>query len=261
MDESTMKIYLLKAVQAKLLAAGVAVLTVGSMIVAGVFQQGVMTSAGEQYLPIYSVETPKKKISLTFDAAWENSDTDILIELLDQYQVKATFFATGDWVSRYPEDVKKLFNAGHEIQNHSDSHPHPNQLSREELVEDTYACDKKIKELTGVFPNLYRTPYGEYNDQVISTLNSLGKKTIQWDVDSIDWKDPTPQEMYDRVVGKVTNGSILLFHNDKPNTPEALRMILPELKKQGYEFVTVNDLLVKGKFHINSNGRMIKDES
>ena len=133
----------------------------------GVLQQAATTSAGERQLPIYCVQTEKKEIALTFDAAWGNSDTDELLALLEENGAKATFFCTGEWVDNYPDDVKRLFDAGHEIQNHSDKHPHPNELSFEALITDTQACDEKIHAITGVYPTLYRSPYGEYNDKVI----------------------------------------------------------------------------------------------
>lgn len=223
----------------------------------GVLQQAAQTSAGGRQLPIYCVQTEKKEISLTFDAAWGNSDTDELLEILAENGAKATFFCTGEWVEKFPEDVKKLFDAGHEIQNHSNKHPHPNELSFEQLVQDTQACDEKIQAITGNYPTLYRTPYGEYNDKTIQTLKSMSKLVIQWDVDSIDWKDPTPDEMVQRVLSKVGNGSILLFHNDAKNTPEALRKLLPELKQQGYEMKTVSSLLLPGKFDLTNEGRMV----
>ncbi len=237
-----------------------ACLVVAVFTTIGVLEEAAQTVATARKLPIYCVETEKKEIALTFDAAWGNSDTDILIDLLQKNGAKATFFTTGEWVEKFPEDVRKLHEAGHEIQNHSDRHPHPNELSYEALVQDTAACDEKIYAITGIYPTLYRAPYGEYNDKVIETMKSMKKRVIQWDVDSIDWKDPTPDEMVQRVLSKVGNGSILLFHNDAKNTPQALEKLLPELKKQGYEIKTVSEILLKGQFRINNEGRMIPAE-
>lgn len=237
------------------IAAAAAVM--GAFILAGLWNKSMGVAGKEPLLPIYSVQTEEKQIALTFDAAWGNSDTDVLIELLDAYGAQATFFVTGDWADRYPEDVRKLFEAGHDIQNHSDTHLHPNNCSRQELTDDTYACDQKIEAITGVFPNLYRAPYGEYNNTVIETLQALGKKVIQWDVDSIDWQESTPQVLYDRVMDKVQPGSILLFHNDTAQTIEALKMILPALKKDGYAMILVNDLIPQqGNFTIDHTGRL-----
>lgn len=237
-----------------------ACLVVASFTTIGILEEAAQTVATSRKLPIYCVETQKKEIALTFDAAWGNSDTDVLIELLEKNGAKATFFTTGEWVEKYPEDVRKLYAAGHEIQNHSDKHPHPNELSYESLVQDTAACDEKIYAITGIYPTLYRAPYGEYNDKVIETMKSMRKQVIQWDVDSVDWKDPTPDEMVQRVLSKVGNGSILLFHNDAKNTPQALEKLLPELKNQGYKIKCVSEILIKGKFRMNNEGRMISAE-
>lgn len=237
-----------------------ACLVVAVFTTVGVLEEAAQTMAGSRQLPIYCVETEKKEIALTFDAAWGNSDTDILIGLLGKNGAKATFFTTGEWVENFPEDVRKLREAGHEIQNHSNAHPHPNELSYEALVQDTAACDEKIYAITGIYPTLYRAPYGEYNDDVIKTLKSMGKLVIQWDVDSIDWKDPSPEEMVQRVLSKVGNGSILLFHNDAANTPAALELLLPQLREQGYEIKTVSELLPEGRFQLNNEGRMIPEQ-
>lgn len=237
-----------------------ACLVVAVFTTIGVLEEAAQTMAGARQLPVYCVETEKKEIALTFDAAWGNSDTDVLIELLEKNGAKATFFTTGEWVENYPEDVRKLFDAGHEIQNHSDRHPHPNELSYDALVQDTAACDEKIYAVTGVYPTLYRAPYGEYNDSVIETMKSMRKKVIQWDVDSIDWKDPSPEEMVERVLSKVGNGSILLFHNDAKNTPKALESLLPQLKAEGYEIKTVSELLPAGRFQMNNEGRVIPEK-
>ena len=118
-----------------------------------------------------------------FPSLWGNEDTQKLIDILEQYQVKATFFVVGDWVDRYPESVKALHDAGHEVMNHSNSHAHMNQLSREEIVADVEACNDKIEAVTGVRPTLIRPPYGEYNNTVISTIRSIDMEPIQWDVD------------------------------------------------------------------------------
>ena len=140
-------------------------------------------SASARQLPIYCVQRDQKMISISFDAAWGNEDTQQLIDILEQYQVKATFFVVGEWVDKYPESVKALSDAGHEVMNHSNTHPHMNQMSREEVISDVEACNDKIESVTGVRPTLIRPPYGEYNDTVISAIRSIGMEPIQWDVD------------------------------------------------------------------------------
>ena len=234
-----------------------ACLVVAVFTALGVLQQAAQTAAVGRELPIYCVQTEEKLLSLTFDAAWGNSDTDELLSLLAENKVKATFFVTGEWAEKYPEDVRKFFDAGHEIQNHSDAHPHPNTLSYEALVRDTAACDEKITAVTGTTPTLYRAPYGEYNDLVIRTLKSLGKQVVQWDVDSLDWKEGSAEEIADRAFDRVKNGSILLFHNDAKNTPAALKFLLPRLKEEGFSFCTVSELIPPGPFELTNEGRLV----
>ena len=212
-------------------------------------------SASARQLPIYCVQRDQKMISISFDAAWGNEDTQQLIDILEQYQVKATFFVVGEWVDKYPESVKALSYAGHEVMNHSNTHPHMNQMSREEVISDVEACNDKIESVTGVRPTLIRPPYGEYNDTVISAIRSIGMEPIQWDVDSLDWKDLSAAEITARVTGKVQPGSIVLFHNAALHTPEALPTILEELLREGYTFVPISQLLLTGEYTIDHTGR------
>ena len=118
-------------------------------------------------LPIYSVACEESKISLTMNCAWNADDIDSILETLNKCNVKITFFMVGDWVEKYPDAVKKIFDAGHEISNHSNTHPHVNNLTYEKNVEEILECSKKIELITGQKTTLYRGPYGEYNNTVI----------------------------------------------------------------------------------------------
>lgn len=237
-------------------AVALGVVAAGAVAVTAVLTS-VGSRAAERMLPIYSVERGDKKIAVTFDCAWENSNTDALIDILDEYNARGTFFVTGDWCDRYPDDVKKLYDAGHEIENHSDQHPHVEGISVNDLINDTKECSRKIKMLTGEEPRLYRAPYGEYDDSLITTLDGMGMKVIQWDVDSVDWKKPSPEDIQKKVLSKTKSGSILLFHNDLENTTAALPNILKSLKADGYEIVGVEDMIFFDNYSINSDGRQI----
>ena len=186
---------------------------------------------------------------------WGNEDTQELIDILGRYGVRATFFVVGDWVDKYPESVKALHDAGHEVMNHSNTHAHMNQLSAQEIIADVEACNDKIEAVTGVRPTLIRPPYGEYNDQVISAIRSIGMETIQWDVDSLDWKEISAQEIAQRVTSRVQSGSIVLFHNAALHTPEALPGILECLLQEGYTFVPVSELILEEPYTIDHTGR------
>ena len=236
-----------------------------SLTVAGVIlligSVGVLANS-ERKLPIYCVETDKKQIAISFDAAWGNDDTQTLIDILKEYNVPATFFVVGAWIDKYPESVKALSDAGHQIQNHSNTHPHMPQLPKEQMKNEIESCNKKIQDITGVCPTLFRPPYGDYDNASIEVLEELKMYTIQWDVDSLDWKDnATPDSICKRVTSKVKNGSIVLFHNDADHTPEALPNILKCLKDEGYEFVFISDLIYKENYEIIHDGTQCKIEN
>jgi polysaccharide deacetylase family sporulation protein PdaB len=215
-------------------------------------------SATARQLPVYSVERDGKFVSLTFDAAWGNEDTEQLIDVLDKYGVRATFFVVGAWAERYPESVKALSDAGHEVMNHSDDHAHFTKLSSKEIISNISAANEKITRACGLTPSLFRAPYGEYDDNVIRTVGSMGMTAVQWDVDSLDWKELTAEEITKRVTGKVSPGSIVLFHNAALHTPEALPGIIEFLIREGYAIVPVSELLLDGAHTIDHTGRMRK---
>ena len=206
-------------------------------------------SATARQLPIYCVDRGGEKLlSISFDAAWGNEDTQTLIDILDRYNVKATFFAVGQWVDKYPESVKALHDAGHEVMNHSNTHPHFPQLSMQQVVSELQACNDKVENVTGVRPTLVRLPFGDYDDASVNAVRSIGMEPIQWDVDSLDWKGIGAEEITQRVVSKVQPGSIVLFHNAAEHTPEALPGIIEKLLQEGYTFVPISQLILPGEY-------------
>jgi len=211
-------------------------------------------SADDKNLPIYCVERAAKVVALTFDAAWGNEDTQTLIDILNSYGVNATFFVVGDWVEKYPESVKALSEAGNEIMSHSDDHAHFASLSAADIESNINSSNDKIEAITGKRPTLFRCPYGEYNDTVISTIKGMGILPIQWDVDSLDWKGLSAADIQTRVLENVKNGSIVLFHNAAENTPEALPKIIEALLADGYTIVPVSQILLTGDYTIDSTG-------
>lgn len=136
-------------------------------------------------LPIYCVDKGDEKIcAFSFDAAWGNEDTEQLIEILGKYNVKATFFVVGAWAEKYPESVKALSDAGHEVMNHSDTHPHMTNLSSDDIKKEITSCSDKIQAVTGIRPTLFRPPYGDYDNNVVGAARETEHYTIQWDVDT-----------------------------------------------------------------------------
>ena len=213
------------------------------------YPTAVDASASARQLPIYCVQRDQKLLSVSFDAAWGNEDTQQLIDILGRYGVKATFFVVGEWADKYPESVKALHDAGHEVMNHSNTHAHYPQLSAEEITADLEACNDKIEAVTGVRPTLVRLPYGDYDDNAIRAVRALGMEPIQWDVDSLDWKEIPAEEIVERVTGKVGPGSIVLFHNAALHTPEALPEIIETLIQEGYAFVPISQLILDGTYN------------
>ena len=232
-------------------------LLVGCLVSYNLTEITAVFSPAKKDLPIYCVDKDEKIIALSFDAAWGNEDTNELIEIFKKYDIKTTFFVVGSWVDKYPESVKALYDAGHEIMNHSNTHPYMTKLSKEKMIEEVNKCDEKIEAITGVKPTLFRPPYGDYNDEVVATLREIGHYTIQWDVDSLDWKDYGADAIVSKVTKKVKNGSIVLFHNAAKHTPKALPVILETLIKDGYKIVPVSNLILKDNFYIDTQGKQI----
>lgn len=214
----------------------------------------------QKKLPIYSVETDEKKIAISFDAAWGDEFTDDILDTLDEYDVKTTFFLVGFWVDKYPDMVKKIYERGHEIGNHSSTHPHMSQLSKDEISNELKTTGNKIAKLTGKDPVVFRPPFGDYNDLLIETAEELNYATIQWDVDSLDWKEMGVQSVVDRVTRNVTDGSIVLFHNNAKYVSEYLPLVLQKLQDQGYEIVPISELIYKEDYSIDHTGRQQKSD-
>lgn len=217
----------------------------------------VQTSAPMKYLPIYNVKTNEKKIAFTMNCAWNADDIDSILETLKNNNVHITFFMVGEWVDKYPEAVKKIYEAGHEIGSHSNTHPHVNKLSAEKNLEEIKLSVNKIEQITGQKTNIYRAPYGEYNDTVIKTAQENGYYTIQWNLDTLDYKGLTGEEMWNRLKNKLENGSIILSHNGTKHTADSLDMLIKNIKEKGYEVTTVSNLIYKDNFTINNNGTQI----
>ncbi len=218
--------------------------------------EAVETSAtlSNKLVPIYSVDTKENKLSLTMNCAWSVEDIDSILATLDKYKIKITFFMVGDWVDKYPEAVKKISDAGHEIANHSDNHKHVNNLSYEDNVKEIINCSDKIKKITGKATTLYRGPYGEYNNTVVKAANDNGHKMIQWSVDTLDYNGLDAEQMWDRLKNKISNGSIILMHNGTENTAKALGSIIENIEKKGFKIVPVSDLIYSDNYTIDANG-------
>ena len=219
-------------------------------------------TVGERELPIYCVETEEKKIALSFDAAWGNEDRLELLSILEELDLHFTFFMTGGWVESYPEDVRAILEAGHDLGNHSENHKNMSELSDEEKREEILSVHRKVKEITGYDMFLFRPPYGDYDNALIEVLKDCEYYAIQWDVDSLDWKNEGVDAILETVLEhkNLGNGSIILCHNGGEFTAESLDTLIVRLEEQGYEIVPVSELIYPDHYHMNVQGRQIADE-
>lgn len=221
----------------------------------------VYTNSSIRKVPVYGVDCGEEKlVALTFDAAWGADKTLKILEILEKYDVKATFFLVGFWLDKYPEETKAIADSGCEIGNHSKNHLEMSKLSAENIKEELAYVSDKVEELTGKKPSYFRPPFGDYDNELIETAEEMGLQTIQWSVDSLDWKGLSATEITARVTKNVKNGSIVLFHNNSDNILEALPLVLANLINRGYKPVAMSELVYKDGYYIDNNGIQHKDE-
>ena len=205
-------------------------------------------------VPVYYVATDQKQVAISFDAAWGADKTEKIMEICDEFGVKATFFLVGMWVEKYPEIAKKIADNGFEIGTHSNTHPDMTKLSSTDQKLELETSMNLIKSTTGQDAKIFRPPFGAYNDALINTASELGLITIQWDVDTLDWKGLSAMEITNRVLNGVRNGSIILCHNNSDHILEALPIVLDRLSKKGYKVTPVGELIYKTDYFIDNNG-------
>lgn len=220
----------------------------------GALPDTVSVVSGRRELPIYCVNRDDKKISISFDAAWGGDKTLGILDLLDEYDIKTTFFLVDIWTQKYPELVKEIAARGHEIGNHSTSHPQMSKLNETQIAKELNTQADNVLAVAGVRPVLFRPPYGDYNNRVITTARAQGFVPIQWSVDSLDWKNRGAQEIITRAT-KVKSGDIVLFHNDSQYILDALPAVLKYYAENGYSVVPISEILLTGETTIDIQGR------
>ncbi len=189
-----------------------------------------------------------KYVALTFDDGPHPEYTDQILDILEQNGAKATFFIIGKNAEQYPDIVKKEFDAGHEIGNHTYSHPNMTGITIEEAIKEIEKTQDIIFEITGERPKLFRSPGGYYYDELVGAIEGIDCRAVLWSwrQDTRDWKKPSVESIVKTVMSNLQDGDIILFHdyNTKGSpTPEALKILLPALKEKGYSFVTVSELM------------------
>ncbi len=217
-------------------------------------ENSISTAGNQRLTPVYSVDREDKKIAISFDAAWGADKTQDIIDVLLKYEVSATFFLVSFWAEKYPEEVKAIKEAGFEIGTHSSTHPHFNTLTKEQMEKELQNSIDVIQGIVDCEINVFRPPFGEYNNTMIELCEEMGIVPIQWDVDSLDWKGISDDEISTRIISKTKAGSIILCHNNSDHILEALEIVLPKLIEEGYEFVTMSELIYQNNYTIDRNG-------
>lgn len=204
---------------------------------------------------IMRVETEEKKIAITFDSANAESKTRKILDLLDEYGAKCTFFLQGEFVKVNPDAVREIEARGHELANHSYSHPSMPELTNDQILSDFSRSDAIFNEVVGHSVSLYRPPSGASTQRDRAIARALGQQVVKWDIDSGDgFADSTLNAVIGRVQNRAVPGSIILMHVYGRYTLKALRILLPYYIDQGYQFVTVSGLLGEGETFIDTDG-------
>jgi len=204
--------------------------------------------AREKPSAIYKVDTTKKTVALTFDISWGNKIPEPVLDILQQKQVKkCTFFLSGPWTLRHQDTVKRIHRMGFEIGNHGNLHKDFSNYPNAWIIDQVRLSEKAIQQVTGVKTKLIRTPNGDFNERVLTCLNNMGYTVIQWNTDSLDWKNPGINNVRDRVLKRAVPGDIILMHasDSSKQIPQALPQIIDGLRAKGYHFVTVSELLTQ----------------
>lgn len=238
----------------KIFVAMVLVLVLLSLSIDGSTSAQVYFGYSTRKVPIYNVETEEKQVAISFDAAWGADKTQGIIDILNEFNCTATFFLVGFWVDDYPDMVKAIDEAGMEIGTHSNTHPDMVKLDKTTMKSELETSISKIENITDKKVSLFRAPFGSYNNDLLDTAEELGLKTIQWDVDSLDWKGLSASDISSRVMSRVKNGSIILMHNNSDNVLDALRLVLNRLKVQGYKVTGISELIYQEDYTIDRNG-------
>lgn len=223
--------------------------------VSGLNNESTTVLAVKRELPVYCVERSDDVVAISFDASWGGDKTIPILDLLDKYKVKTTFFLVGQWVEKYPDLVREIDKRGHEIGNHSDSHPHMNKLSESQIITELDKMNDRVEALIGKRPTLFRAPYGEYNDRVVKTARAQGFEVVQWSIDSLDWKDRGTKDIITQCTHRVDKGDIVLFHNDSKDAVNALPTVIEHYQGLGYKIIPISEILLEGNTNIDVQGK------
>jgi peptidoglycan-N-acetylglucosamine deacetylase len=252
-----MRIFVMK--KSNLIKAAVFVLLiVGAVIYTQFFMgdvSGVFSSKADEQMPVCSIKTDVKQVALTIDTAFGNDKTEQILSILDQYNVKATFFVVGVWAQENPDMLKKIIADGHEVQNHSMKHERYPDLQTSEVLSDAQAAQQLLNADTGKNANIIRLPFGAFDDKTIQVLQQNGFVPVKWSVDAEDWKTDDVKTIYNNVISNVKGGDIIMLQNNTAGAEGALKDIIAQLLDKGYEFKTVSKMIPQGALQVDAQGR------
>lgn len=202
----------------------------------------IMATDPGQPRAVYHGKTSEPKVALACNVFWGEEFLPEMLAELGRNNIKITFFIGGSWAKRNPQVLKMIAENGHELGNHTFSHPHPNALSKEQNKDQILRTEALVAELTDRKTTLYAPPYGEFNTTVLAAASELNYTTIMWSIDTIDWKRPPEDVLINRVTKKLHNGAIILMHPTAPTT-NALPELIARIRSAGYTITTVSDIL------------------
>ncbi|MFR8547248.1 MAG: polysaccharide deacetylase family protein [Lachnospiraceae bacterium] len=207
--------------------------------------------------PVCSVAERGKRAALTFDLDGGSASAQAILDILEQHDVKATFFVTGKWAQQYPEDVRRIAAAGHDLGNHSQSHRDMTFMEKREIQQEIQTVHEAVHRMTGVEMKVFRAPYGAYSDRLLQVIGQSGYLPVEWDVDSQDWKNYGVESIVE--AAQLKNGSIIHLHNEADPLIRALDPLVREIRAQGYELVPVSEMIRWSGYVIDETGRQIPE--
>lgn len=196
---------------------------------------------------ICRVKTGEKAVALTFDVIWEPAETGKILDVLDRYRVRSTFFLSGEWVRKNPDLAREILLRGHEIGQHSQIHKIMTGMKEEDLAGEFDRAEETLREELGIKTNLFRPPYGEVDQVLADYAHSRGYRVILWSISPQDWLDPGVDKIVSRVIKNLHNGGIIHFHTSSSQAAEALPVVIQSLKMKEYNLYTVSGLLETAK--------------
>lgn len=236
-----MHVYFISRRMIKTVLIALAAATVIIMGLAFLKDQGFF-AASKSIEPYYQGRTGQKAVAFTFNVDWGEEFIPQTLNLLKENNIKATFFITGRWAAKNADLTKKIADAGHVIGNHGAQHAHVKQLGIRGIEEEILGCEMILSKITGKKTTLYAPAFGEFDQKIAATAERLGYQVIMWSLDTIDWQQPDPGTIVQRVLPKIHNDAIILMHPTEP-TLQALPIMIKKLKEEGYRFETVPNII------------------